>query len=347
VTALAVAGRAGVAATATAAALNLTVANPSGPGFVTLFPCGSERPNASNLNFVAGDVLSNAALAKIGDDGTVCVYTSAATDLVVDVNGDVSAGQDYVAVVPARLLETRPAASTADGQFAAIGVRSAGSVTELQVAGRAGVSADASAAVLNVTVTQPQSAGFITVYPCGSPRPTASNLNFTAGQTIPNLVIAKIGDTGKICIYTLSTTHLIADLSGYMPAASSYQPVVPARLLDTRAGQTTADGLFNGSGLRPAGSVTELQVAGRGGVPSTIGAVVLNVTVTEPQADGYVTVYPCGSPRPNASNLNFTAGQTIPNLVIAKVGSDGNVCMFTLATTELVVDIGGNFPTTA
>ena len=56
------------------------------------------------------------------------------------------------------------------------------------------------------------------MFPCGSPRPeTSSNLNYTTNQTIPNLVIAKIGDNGKICIFTLADTHIIADLNGYYP----------------------------------------------------------------------------------------------------------------------------------
>ena len=68
-----------------------------------------------------------------------------------------------------------------------------------------------------MTVTSPQTAGFITIYPCGTTRPNASNLNYTAGQTIANAVITKIGLNGKICIYTPATTHLIADVNGYFP----------------------------------------------------------------------------------------------------------------------------------
>ena len=121
-------------------------------------------------------------------------------------------------MAPARLLETRPELSTSDTLFNNLGIRPASSVTYLQVAGRAGVPADATAAVLNITVTNPQSDGFITVYPCGSPLPNASNLNYTTNQTTPNAVIAKIGDNGQVCIYTLATTHLITDINGYFPS---------------------------------------------------------------------------------------------------------------------------------
>ena len=76
---------------------------------------------------------------------------------------------------------------------------------------------DASAVMLNVTVTEASGAGFLTVYPCRAPRPNASNLNYVAGDTIPNAVIAKLDADGKVCLYTLNTTHLIADINGYVP----------------------------------------------------------------------------------------------------------------------------------
>ena len=71
--------------------------------------------------------------------------------------------------------------------------------------------------MLNVTAVEASSAGFMTVFPCGTPVPTASNLNFAAGQTIPNAVVAKIGDGGRVCIYTSSTAHLIVDVNGSAP----------------------------------------------------------------------------------------------------------------------------------
>ena len=127
---------------------------------------------------------------------------------------------------------------------------------------------------------------------------------------------------------------------------SPYRPVGPARLLETRsgAGYGTVDGLFAGLGARGAGSVTELQVAGRAGVPVDASAVELNVTVTNANGAGFVTVYPCGSPRPLSSNVNYGAGSTVANSVIAKIGVDGKVCVFTQAGVDLIVDTSGYFP---
>ena len=125
--------------------------------------------------------------------------------------------------------------------------------------------------------------------------------------------------------------------------AVGYLSLDPARLLDTRPGGATVDGLFRTGAKIGAGGEIALQVTGRGGVPGNATAVVLNVTVTDPAASGYATVYPCGTTRPNASNLNYTAGSTIPNNVIVKVGTSGTVCLFSEQTTHLLADINGAF----
>ena len=258
----------------------------------------------------------------------------------------------FVPLVPARLLESRsgPGLATVDGLFDGVGVRGGGSVTELPVAGRGGVPANASAVVLNVTVTEPVGDGFVTVYPCGSPRPNASNVNFAAGATVANSVVSGVGAGGQVCIFTMVDTHLLVDVDGFYPVGSPFVSLVPARLLETRSGVglATVDGLLAGLGARGAGSVTELLVAGRGVVSTGAvvhpSAVALTVTVTEPVGAGFVTVYPCGSPRPNASNVNFAAGATVANSVVSGVDADGRVCVFTSAQTHLVVDVTGFYP---
>ena len=210
----------------------------------------------------------------------------------------------------------------------------AGSTLELQVTGVAGVPANADAVVLNMTVVNAQAPGFATVYPCGQNRPDASNLNYTTGQTIPNLVIAKPGAGGKVCIYSDATINALADVAGFFPAGSGFTPISnPTRILDTR----------NGAGIG-AGSTLELQVTGVAGVPANADAVVLNMTVVNAQAPGFATVYPCGQNRPDASNLNYTTGQTIPNLVIAKPGAGGKVCIYSDATINALADVAGFFP---
>ena len=259
----------------------------------------------------------------------------------------IAAGTSLESLLPARLLETRtgPGAVTVDGAFAGVGVRPAGSTVELLVAGRGGVPANASAVMLNLTVVAPAGPGFATVWPCGGPMPTASNINYAAGVVVANAVLAKVGVDGKVCVYTHAATDLVVDVNGFVTAGSvgGLESLLPARLLETRTGPgaVTVDGAFAGVGVRPAGSTVELLVAGRGGVPANASAVMLNLTVVAPAGPGFATVWPCGGPMPTASNINYAAGVVVANAVLAKVGVDGKVCVYTHAATDLVVDVNG------
>jgi len=347
VTELPVAGRGGVGADPSAVVLNVAVTAPEADGYVTVFPCGGPVPTASSLNFAAGQTISNAVTAAVGTGGAVCVFSFVATDVIVDVVGWFPPGSGFVAGVPARVLETRSGqpVGTVDGQQENVGVLPAGSVTEVQIAGRAGVPADAVAAVLNVAVTEPQAAGFLTVFPCGAPQPTASSLNHEAGQTIANMVVAKLGVDGKICVFTYAPAHVVIDVDGYHTAGSGFVGSSPQRIVETRpaAPVGTVDGVQSGGGLLSAGSVLEVPVAGRAGVPAGASTVVLNVAVTESQAAGFVTVFPCGAPLPTASSLNHATAQTIANNVTAKIGDGGRVCVYTHATTHVVIDLAGYY----
>lgn len=217
-----------------------------------------------------------------------------------------------------------------------------------KVTGANGVPASGVGAVsMNVTVTSPDAEGFITVYPCDS-RPDASNLNYVLNQTVPNAVIAPVSANGEVCFYTFAQTHLIADVNGYFPTGSGFVSNTPARVIDTRVG--SAQGLRTVSKTK-VGNGTELRVQFTnlpGGITpaSGVGAVSLNVTVTgsqAPAAGGFVTVYPCGN-RPDASNLNFRTGQTVPNAVITPVSGSGEVCFYVFGSTDVIADINGYFP---
>ena len=247
-----------------------------------------------------------------------------------------------VVVVPA--TPAHAGSSTVDGRSAGEGLRAAGSVLELDVTGRGGSGADASAVSLNLTATETGGAGFATVFPCGSPRPAASTINYGHGATIANGIIAKVGSGGKVCIYTHASAHLIVDIDGFFPAGSDYRPLAPARLLDTRAGQTTTDGHDLAVGVRQSGSIYELDVTGRGGTASNAAAVVVNVTATGTAAPGFATVFPCGTAKPASSTINYGRDTTIANSVVTKVGADGKVCVYTHSRSHFVVDVTGYFP---
>ena len=336
-----VAGRAGVPVDASTAVLTVTAVDPLANAFLTVHPTGMPRPNASNVNYNQGQNIANTVLARLGVDGKVSIFTQAATHLIVDVSGYFPAGSDAAVQSSLRLADTRPGASTSDGQDAGIGRRAAGSTFEVQVAGRAGVPVDASTAVLTVTAVDPLANAFLTVHPTGMPRPNASNVNYNQGQNIANTVLARLGVDGKVSIFTQAATHLIIDVAGHLPA-SVYTPLpTPQRLTDTRNGASTIDGQQAGGGMVPANSSLQLQVAGRAGVPADASTAVLTVAAVDPDDDGFLTVHPTGTSRPNASNLNYSKAYNTANTVLARLGAGGDICIFTDAATDLIVDVAG------
>ncbi|MCC6435789.1 MAG: putative Ig domain-containing protein [Acidimicrobiales bacterium] len=332
---LTVVGVGGVPADATAVALNITATEGEAAGFITVYPCGTERPWASNVNFAAGQTIANAATTRVGAGGKVCVYTESTAHIVVDVNGanSQSEGDGRVGgLTPTRLLDTR-----ADGGSKVPG----GTVYELPVAGVGGVAAHSSAVVLNLTVTEPDAGGFATVFPCGSERPWASNLNFTAGQTVANLVTATIGTGGKVCLFSPSNTHYVVDvLAEYRSDNRDGHALAGSitRLLDTREARSV-----HGGAKLAAGQVVELQVAGLGDIDATAVAATLNITATNPDTFGYVTVFPCGTTMPWSSNLNYAAGLTVANSVTTALGTGGKVCVYVSHPTHLVVDFNAAY----
>jgi hypothetical protein len=324
-----------------AVALNVTVTDSQAPavgGFVTVFPCGT-RPNASNVNFVNGQTVANSVIAPVSASGDVCFFVFGRANVIVDVSGYFPTGS-FSALTPARILDTRGAGGGPVGDGAG-----GGQARVLRVFGQGGVpSSGVSAVALNVTVTDSQApavGGFVTVYPCGT-RPNASNVNFVNGQTVANSVIAPVSASGDVCFYVFGRANVIADVSGYFPTGK-FSALTPARVLDTRGagGGPVGDGAGGGQ-------ARVLRVTGQGGVPASgVGAVALNVTVTDSQAPavgGFVTVYPCGT-RPNASNVNFVNGQTVANSVIAPVSASGDVCFYVFGRANVIADVSGYFTT--
>ena len=227
---------------------------------------------------------------------------------------------------PARIVDTR--FSVGASRLAA------GVMTRLQVTGRGGVPADATAVLTNVTVTGPTGSGFLTMWNCAT-QPEVSTLNFSAHQTVANAATIPLDSSGYLCAFSSVSADLVIDVGGYYStsAAGRYTPVSPVRLMDSRAGIGTPARLI-------AGQVVELPVAGVAGVPTNASVVALNVTGILPTVDAYITAFPCGS-MPSTSSLNPAAGRVTPNLVMAQVSPAGTVCFFANTDIDLVVDVVG------
>ncbi|MBM6402322.1 hypothetical protein [Phycicoccus sonneratiae] len=328
-----VTGRGGVPTDGVAAvAVNATAVQPAKAGYATVYPAGSSRPVASNLNFSAGATVANHVLAKLGDGGRLTLYSNVATDLLLDLSGYYPDDAKYAPLAPARILDTRSGLGAPKARAAA------GGTVTVTVLGRGGVPAvGVDAVVLNATAVAASSGGYTTVYPGGQPRPSTSTLNYASGGTVPALAIVKVGASGAVSLYTSSGADLLADVMGYIPAGSDFAPLAsPTRLVDTRSGTGAPKARLS------AGGLLTVTVAGAGGIPDTqVGSAILNITAVNPARSGHLTVYPTGSTRPSTSLVNYTAGTNRANSVLARLGGTGQVTVYSESATDLVVDVSG------
>jgi hypothetical protein len=267
------------------------------------------------------------------------------THLVLDVAGwfappgaahGAGADSSYRTITPVRVLDTREPSLAPGGVASPV---AAGRELRLSLAARAGFPSNASAALLNITVTEPQGPGFVRAYPCGAEQ-VVSNINFVAGQTVANLVAVKVAAGGAVCLRTTAEANVVVDLSGwYAPGkAAGLTAAAPTRLLDTRDARLAPASLAHP--LQPGVPLT-LRLRGVGGVPANASSIALNVTVTNVAADGYLRVYPCGT-SPYVSNVNYRAGEVAAaNLVVVRLPVNGDVCVSSFARADVIIDLAG------
>lgn len=322
-------GAFGVPSNAKAVVLNVTSTGASLASFLTVYPTGEDRPDASNLNTEVAQDTPNLVIVPIGAGGQVTIFNNAGTgDVVADVLGYFPASSAFVPQSPTRFLDTRDT-----------GILGGPDDVDVQVAGVNGIPSNVAAVVMNVTSTGATAPSFITAYPAGTTRPDASNLNTEVAQDTPNLVIVPVGTNGAVTLFNnAGSGHLIADVLGYFPTGTDFSATSPTRILDTRNGTGVAAGTVDG----PA--TINVQVGGANGIPAGISAVVINVTSTGASAPSFVSVWAGGSTQPNASNLNTEVGQDTPNLVIVPVGADGSINLFNNSgSVHLIGDVLGYF----
>jgi hypothetical protein len=332
-----------------AVVLNVTAVGAAAPGYLTVWPADKPRPLASVLNVTTGRTVPNAVTVGLSKDLRFSVYSTAPLHLVVDVMGVYAAtptgpgGGGFAGVPPRRLLDTR-SSSPVGSVTAQPGAQGKVTLSGLVATG-ADVPASAVAVVLNVTaVPHPDGSsgpGFVTAFPGGIAAPTASNLNYSDVDPVANQVTVRVGAKGEVWFVTQTAIDLVVDVMGYYatgpPVPGGFVPVDPTRLADTRR---PADKGYIYDGETNSFVVS---VVGRAGIPVAAEAAAVNVTVTEPAASGYVTVWPDALPQPLASNLNYVEGQTVPNAVTVGLGATGAVELFTQAAADLVVDVNGWF----
>ncbi|CAN5417488.1 hypothetical protein BH23ACT3_BH23ACT3_10910 [soil metagenome] len=339
---VAVAGVGDIPAEAVSAALTVTVTGADAPGFATVWPSGAPRRDTSNLNWSAGETRANGTIVELGVDGSVDVYVSTGTFVLVDVAGAFvpSPGPAvtgrFTSVPQSRLLDTR-----------ATGVRLTDQT--VRVPTPSGVATDATALAVTVTVTDTASWGFVTAYPAGSERPDVSIVNADGpGQTRAATAVVPLGP-GGLDLYVDGSTHLLVDVVGWFTGTSSGADTAgrfvsnpPTRLVDTRG---LVDPIYP-DGTRELELYQNVDVDTAGPVYTSLrnlaGAVVANITVTDTMSDGFLAAFPARTPRPGTSTINWTTDQTVANLTITPWSTAG-AAYYAFSETDVIVDVTGYF----
>ncbi|HXZ99241.1 MAG TPA: glycoside hydrolase domain-containing protein [Candidatus Binatia bacterium] len=368
-----------VPAGARALVLNVTAIGATTYTYLTVYPTGASPPNASNLNLSPGATQANLVVVPPGSGGDISVFNDQGqVNVAIDVEGyfaaPTTAGAGIVGlfhpIPPLRICDSRPFTATACSGTPL----GAGQWTKVTVSGcppgnpacSPSVPADGTAAAiaLNLTAVSGTSFTFLSATPpnatdsCPTGPPAFSNLNVNGGTNQPNRVIVPLGPQQDVCLYnSLGTINFILDLNGWFGNGSEsargtyYHPLAPVRLCDTRSKTGTE---CSGDRLHPQQTLS-FSVAGDDGVAaaapnsSTPMALVANVTAVNGTANTYLTAYPAGSGSPpNASDLNATPHQTIPNLVIVQLGGSGSAggdaALYNASgTIDAVVDVEGWF----
>jgi hypothetical protein len=315
-----------------AAVVNLTTVGPRQYGFLTAWACDGPPPTVSVHNYARAQTVAHTAIVPLDASGRFCIFTRSATHLVVDVTGLFPATALFDVTAPTRWLDTRERGGP-------VAADSTTSIDLDDVRSRAGVAADTEVAAVALTLTAvgAHSPGFLTATPCGTSSDT-SNVNYLDQSPSPNLVIVAPNDRGEVCITSLATTHIIVDLFGVIATETAVQPdsLQPDEARFDNSARRVLDTRETG-GRVPAGTTLTLEV---GDFPG----VVLNLTAVDAAAPGYLTAFPCASGLPNTSSVNVLNAQATSNAVVVAPDTDGHICVYTLSSTHVIVDVQATMP---
>lgn len=317
-----VAGVNGVPADATAVSLNLTAFVPRTSGYFTAYPCGGERPTVSNLNFQPSQTVASAAIVPIGVDGKVCVFQSADTHLLVDINGAFGATSGFVPLPPGRAIDTRSAGLTA-----------ANTERVVNLAAIAGAPVGQFTAVVNFTLIGGGAGGPAWLYTCGTTPPGYPSRNIAPGRVQNVMMVVNTDASGNVCVKLSQSAHFLVDLFGAFTPEADIHPITAQRVNDTR---------FVG-GMIAAGVPRGLQVSGLGNVPGDPipTGVVLTLTLVNSQLPGWATVYPCSASVPNTSVVNVEPNHEQSNAVVINLNPTGAACIYSSVNTHATLDVSG------
>jgi hypothetical protein len=202
----------------TAVVATMTVTEPVADGYMAAFPCGTEAPDTSNLNFRAGESRAVAMVTGLDASAQLCVRSVVANHVIIDVSGYYSPAPQFGPAVELRPLAGRRLADSRSGQGGWTAKFGTGTIRKLRPDTGLGFDPQVTAAVLNVVATSAERPGYVNVYPCDAEVPLTSAVNFAPGGPSTNMVIVDLSSTGEVCFFASAGVHLVVDLFGVMTA---------------------------------------------------------------------------------------------------------------------------------
>jgi hypothetical protein len=304
---------------------------------------GSDADAANAIALHAGDELYVAGQTTSRDLSVTDAFQTSAGGLLDAflVHVTLSDGLLFVPVTPCRVVDTRMPA----GPFGGPALSGGGSRNFSISSGSCGISADALAYSLNVTVVPHGTLGYLTVWPAGQARPVASTLNSMDGRVKANAVIVPAGSNGAISAYVTDAADIIIDVNGYFvpqgtSGALAFYPVTPCRVMDTRQPAGSLGGPTLLAGQARQAPIRDSQC----GLPDSVSAYVLNFTaIPQNRHLDYLSVWPSGSPMPLVSTLNAPTGTITANTAIVPAGTGGAITLYATDATDLAIDLYGYF----
>ncbi|HUY57149.1 MAG TPA: IPT/TIG domain-containing protein, partial [Candidatus Micrarchaeaceae archaeon] len=295
----------------TAVVTNVTVANSTSGGDLAAWPADGAGPITSELNWSPGQIVANLAVLGLGADGSVEFQdqSQGSVDLIIDLSGWFGAA-------------TPVSAPVVDSISPASGPTGGGT---------------------QIAITGANFTSGLTVYVGGV---AATGVTLNSSTSVTATTPAGTAGFADVTVTTTSGSSQAQGPDGFLyEADGAYHPVTPTRVADTRAGSGLP---YSGQAPGP-GQLLDVSVTGLAGVPATgVAAVVVNLTVTEPSAQGFVTAFPTGLAVPNSSTIDFSAGQTDANLAEVAVGRGGQISIYNLTGwTQVIVDVEGWYDSTS
>ncbi|MBS1826748.1 MAG: putative Ig domain-containing protein [Acidobacteria bacterium] len=327
---------------AAAYVLNVTAIPRSPLDYITVYAADEVQPDLRTVSSPDSQTVANTAIVRAGPGGTIKVFATNSTDMIIDIAGYFTATASsrnlaFYPVTPCRAVETRGEYRNPAGPFGPpmLNTRETRRF-RVPASPFCTIPANASAYSATVTVVPPGPLPYLTLWPAGEAQPNVSSINSFAGRVLANNVIVPAGAEGNIDVFAYERTDLLIDINGYFapangPSGLSYTPVIPCSLTGS-----------NGVALATESSAT--LSPSQCSVPTGAKAYLVHFTARPGGSSmPFLTAYPTGQPRPNTSVLNAFQGQTVTNSAIIPAGTNGGIDIYAYRATNVIGTLTGYF----